>query len=102
MKPEIPTGPIETDPQPDPAWLARRRVYPYTDEVRALHRREDAAILLDELASAGVELGTHDRRQVAWLAGWEYETLVTIASWVKRAHAAGKPAPRTRRTKRGA
>lgn len=101
MKPEIPTGPIETEPRPDPAWTRGRMVMPFTDEVRARLAREDAAILLDELAAAGVELGAYDRRQIAWLAGWEYETLVTIASWVKRAHAAGKSAPRIRSRKRG-
>lgn len=99
MKLEIPTGPIESEPRPDQAWLVRRRMaLPYTDEVRALHAKEDRQILLDELAAAGVELGAYDRRQIAWLAGWETETLITIASWIKRAHAAGQPARRTKRT----
>lgn len=94
MKPVIPTGPIETEPHPDPAWIQRRQVYPFTDEVRALHAREDRQILLDELAAAGVELGSEDRHVAAWLANWEYGTVVTIASWIKRAHATGKPVRR--------
>ncbi|GAA2842554.1 hypothetical protein [Kribbella solani] len=100
MKPEIPTGPIETEPHRDPAWIRAQQTIPYTDEVRAQRRREDAAIILDELAAAGVELGAYDRRMIAWLADWEYGTLVTIASWIQRARAAGNPAPRSRSTKR--
>ncbi|HEY3501248.1 MAG TPA: hypothetical protein VGN37_00520, partial [Actinocatenispora sp.] len=89
MKPAIPTGPIESEPHPDPTWRHHRMVMPYTDEVRARHAREDAALILDELAAAGVELGAYDRRMIAWLANWEYGTLVTVASWIKRAHATG-------------
>ncbi|MET8536930.1 hypothetical protein ABZV67_35200 [Streptomyces sp. NPDC005065] len=37
------------------------------------------------LADAGVELGSHDQRIAEWLAGWEWSTVATIASWVKRA-----------------
>lgn len=90
VKPEIPTGPIETAPCPDLAWLRHRQVYPYTGAVRARHAREDREIILDELAAAGVELGADELRTVAWLANWEYEVLVTIASWIKRAHATGR------------
>lgn len=100
MKPVIPAGPIETEPHRDAAWLRSQQTVPYTDEVRAQRHREDVAIILDELAAAGVELGAYDRRTIAWLADWEYGTLVTIASWIKRSHASGKPGPRTR--KRGA
>ena len=39
----------------------------------------------------------YDRRMIHWLANWEYGTLVAIASWIKRAHATGKPAPRTKK-----
>lgn len=89
-KPVIPSGPIETEPRSDPAWIAHRQVYPYTNEVRARHAREDRQILLDELAAAGVDLGKEDLRTVGWLGNWEYGTLVTIASWIKRAHATGR------------
>jgi hypothetical protein len=89
-KPEIPAGPIETEPSRGLAALQHRQVYPYTNEARARHVREDRQILLDELAAAGVDLGTYDQRITAWLADWEYGTLVTIASWIKRAHAVGR------------
>lgn len=102
MKPVIPSGPIETEPFRDRAETTRRMNLAFTNEVRALLAHEDAAILLDELAAAGVELGAEDRKIVSWLAGWEYGTLITIASWIKRAHAAGKPATRARRMKAGA
>lgn len=41
--------------------------------------------LLAVLTDAGVELGTHDQRIAEWVAGWEWSTVATIASWVKRA-----------------
>jgi hypothetical protein len=52
------------------------------------HKRhhEDQQIILGELERAGVELGSYDRRMVAWLAGLDYETIVTVASWIRRAH----------------
>jgi hypothetical protein len=48
---------------------------------------ERAGILADALA--GVELGAWDRRILAWLAGWDAATVVTVASWVARSRAAG-------------
>ncbi|MFJ4843701.1 hypothetical protein [Streptomyces sp. NPDC088746] len=44
--------------------------------------------LLAVLADAGVELGEYDHRIVEWMTlspGWEWGTVATIASWVKRA-----------------
>jgi len=41
-------------------------------------------------ALAGVALGAHDRRILAWLAGWEPATVRTIASLLRRARAAGR------------
>lgn len=86
----ISDGPIETEPHRDPEWFRTQQTIPYTDEVRAQRHREDAAIILDELGAAGVELGAYDRRIVAWLANWEYGALVTVASWVRRAAAGGE------------
>lgn len=43
------------------------------------------AALLAELAQAGVELGEYDKRMVAWVAGWDWMTVATIASWIRRA-----------------
>ena len=42
-----------------------------------------------EDALAGVELGAHDRRILAWMAGWDASTVLTVASWVTRARAEG-------------
>ncbi len=46
-----------------------------------------AQILADALA--GIELGGWDRRVLGWLAGWDSSTVLTIASWIVRARAAG-------------
>jgi hypothetical protein len=68
----VPTGPIETEPRgfvPGPEQLEQ---------------------LLATLSDAGVELGDYDRLIVEWLTtspGWEWSTVATIASWVKRAAA---------------
>jgi hypothetical protein len=47
--------------------------------------KDSLAALLQELEAAGVHLGTHDRRIAEWLANWEWSTVATIASWIKRA-----------------
>jgi hypothetical protein len=41
--------------------------------------------LYAELGKAGVELGAYDRRIVDWLAGWDYPTVATITSLIRRA-----------------
>ena len=38
---------------------------------------------------SGIELGAHDRRILAWMAGWDASTVLTVASWVTRARAEG-------------
>jgi len=45
-------------------------------------------------ALAGVELGAHDRRILAWLAGWEPATVRTVASLLRRARLAGREGSR--------
>ncbi|MGW3412438.1 hypothetical protein [Streptomyces sp. NPDC000888] len=42
------------------------------------------ALLLAELTNAGVELGTYDHRIIDWLAGWDYPTVATVASLLRR------------------
>lgn len=69
---QIPAGPIETEP---------RGFAPTAEQIDQL---------LDVLQQAGVELGDHDRRIVAWVANWEWSTVATIASWARRASAAGQ------------
>jgi hypothetical protein len=71
----VPCGPVETAPA---GW------------VPASAREE---ILGDVLA--GLELGAYDRRMLVWLAGWDLATVLTVASWLVRARAAGA-APRAR------
>lgn len=48
---------------------------------------EQERILAEVLA--GVELGAWDQRMVAWLAGWDAATVLTIASWITRARGMG-------------
>ena len=62
----IPTGPVQERP----------RGVQDADQQRTA--------LLAELEAAGLELGDYDRRTVDWLAGWEWSTVATIASWVRR------------------
>ena len=50
---------------------------------------ERSAILAGVLD--GVELGAWDLRVVRWLAGLDTSTLVTVASWIARSRAAGRP-----------
>jgi hypothetical protein len=38
---------------------------------------------------AGIELGAWDRQIVQWLAGWDTCTVLTVASLIARARAAG-------------
>jgi hypothetical protein len=45
-------------------------------------RDEQRQVLLECLA--GLELGIWDERIVSWLAGWEWSTVSTIASWLRR------------------
>lgn len=45
--------------------------------------------LLAELEAAGVHLGAYDQRIARWVAGWDWMTVATIASWIRRATADG-------------
>lgn len=63
----VPTGPIDTMP---------KGFVPGAEQQKQL---------LSALAAAGVELGTYDQRIVEWVAGWDWSTVATITSWVKRA-----------------
>ncbi|HTE57050.1 MAG TPA: hypothetical protein VK698_39625 [Kofleriaceae bacterium] len=69
--PDVPSGPVESSPGP---WL---------------DGNGNTAVLHHVLAQAGVELGAYDLSTLAWLAGWESSTVLTIASWVHRASAGG-------------
>ena len=48
---------------------------------------EQQRILVEVLV--GVELGAWDQRMVAWLAGWDAATVLTVASWIVRARERG-------------
>jgi hypothetical protein len=52
--------------------------------------QEERAAILDGVLD-GVELGAWDRRVATWLTGLDTSTLVTVASWIARARAAGRP-----------
>jgi hypothetical protein len=49
---------------------------------------ERLAVLAEVLD--GVELGAWDRRVARWLTELDTSTLVTVASWIARARAAGQ------------
>ena len=70
MSAGVPAGPLEADPG---------GFWPREERAAAL------AGVLDR-----VELGAHDRRVAGWLAELDTSTLVTIASWIARARAAGQ------------
>ena len=65
----MPAGPLESDP------------------VGFWPQEERAAVLAGVLD--GIELGAWDRRVAGWLTGLDISTLVTVASWIARARAAG-------------
>lgn len=70
----IPAGPIDSAP-----WGAIR--YDQSD------RPADVFAAAIRSALDGVELGAHDERIVAWLAGWDIPTAVTVASLLLRVRA---------------
>lgn len=74
----IPTGPIEIAPYNAITPPRAPRGAVATETFRA----ELLAVLDD------VELGAYDHRMIAWLAGWDTETVATICSWVLRKGAA--------------
>ena len=65
----VPRGPVEAPPH------------------GFMPQAEQAQILAGVLA--GIELGAWDRRIVEWLAGWDACTVLTVASLIARARAAG-------------
>ena len=69
MAGQVPAGPVEVAP---------RGFAP---------QAEQAAIVAAALG--GIELGAWDRRVAGWLAGLDASTVLTIASWIVRARAAG-------------
>jgi hypothetical protein len=66
----VPAGPLESDPG------------------GFAPQGERAAVLAGVLA--GLEMGAWDRRVVRWLTELDTSTLVTVASWIARARAAGQ------------
>lgn len=58
------------------------------------YQRRSHARLLAALIAADVELGDYDQRIVAWLAGWEPETVEAVADLIRRAsHTKTAPSP---------
>lgn len=70
----VPDGPVQ---EPPPGFVPQA---------------EQAQILAGVLA--GIELGAWDRQIVAWLAGRDSCTVLTVASLIARARAAGVARPR--------
>jgi hypothetical protein len=69
VEPGVPAGPVQAPP---PGFVPRA---------------EQAEILAGVLA--GIELGAWDQRILEWMAGWDASTVLTVASWIARARAAG-------------
>lgn len=46
---------------------------------------DQEAVLLEALATAGVELGTYDMTILRWIANYEWSTVATVTSWIARA-----------------
>jgi hypothetical protein len=66
----IPVGPIDA---PGPAGTATAK--------------QQQVELISALEEAGVQPGAHDASVATWLATtWEWSTVATIASWIKRAN----------------
>jgi len=74
---QIPTGPIDHDPIIGGTYVARG---------------ERLRLLLEALDD--VELGAYDHRLLEHYAHvWDTSTVLTIASWIRRARLAGEPDP---------
>lgn len=56
---------------------------------RNVHTSINRMHLTKALRKADVNLGTHDRRIVDWLAGWEPSTVQVVIGLISRAYAAG-------------
>lgn len=81
----IPTGPIEIAP------------YNAITPPRAPRGAAATETFRAELLAAldGIQLGAYDHRMIAWLAGWDTETVATVCSWLVRTRAAAAAESRT-------
>lgn len=75
----IPREPIEDEPLD--VWRAHRG-----ENLRDVGRQ----VLTEALTEAGIDLGAYDERIARWLGEFDLSSAVTIASWIVRAHAAGR------------
>lgn len=73
-----PRGPYGTEREAFDSWRQRA-----TDSGE--HTPDNLASLLAATAAAGVELGSYDKRILAWLAGWEPQVVEVIAALIERA-----------------
>lgn len=69
VRPEVPAGPVQVPP---------RGFVPRAGQAEML-----AGVM------AGIELGAWDQQILEWMAGWDTSTVLTVASWIVRARAAG-------------
>lgn len=79
----VPTSPIHTAPD-------YARTSPLAPAGTQATRNR--ATLLATCEELGISLGSYDLRILTWLAEWEPQTTVVVASLLRRAYAAGQTA----------
>jgi hypothetical protein len=79
-------GPFETAAEAM-AHPAVRAIYEamHTSLRRGVGEAENLRLLQETCETAGVTLGSYDRRILQWLAGWEAQVFVVIAGFITRA-----------------
>lgn len=80
-----PNGPYEREAD------ARRDAAAVYQQARERHNPGVMSLLnieavLNALDAAEVELGTYDKRIVAWLGNWEPELVQAVIGWISRAN----------------
>jgi hypothetical protein len=62
------------------------------DDIRSIGRSDEALQLrlVEACQDVGVRLGVYDRRILAWLAGWEPETVQVVTGLIRRAAQGGR------------
>jgi hypothetical protein len=79
----IPRYPLDSEPLE--IWREHRSEVPGTNMAKLGHD-----VLAQALEESGVVPGAYDARIAKWLGEFELSSAVTVASWIVRAHEAGR------------